>query len=257
MMDQRNERSLRLIRKGALTAETYALFAKWNDALPFEGNLRQGLAGMFQTSSWENEVRTTVRRRFRNQEEAQVLVGLAQRGLPFDEWCSCLHLWIGIHEEFYRLFSTEWLFPEFLTGRYIVRVDDVIPFVSEHWPRLKPEAKRLSDYGVTRIARDMIRMAADFGILTGAGASRKFATFHLTDRCFMYWAQRIAEHEGSTSMVPTSSLWRMVLMRPCDVEQELLRLHQYRKMEYQVAGSLVQLTLACPSSSEYAEGMIE
>jgi hypothetical protein len=41
-------------------------------------------------------------------------------------------------------------------------------------------------------------------------------------------------------------------MLPADVERELLRLHQYRKLDYQVAGSIVQLNL--PSGScEYAE----
>jgi hypothetical protein len=45
-------------------------------------------------------------------------------------------------------------------------------------------------------------------------------------------------------------------MRPADVEHELLRLHQYRKLEYQVAGSLVQLSLPCTSTREYAESMV-
>ncbi len=45
-------------------------------------------------------------------------------------------------------------------------------------------------------------------------------------------------------------------MRPGDVEHELLRLHQFRQIEYQVAGSLVQLSLPCPSSREYAERMV-
>ena len=35
----------------------------------------------------------------------------------------------------------------------------------------------------------------------------------------------------------------MFLMRPSDVERELLRLHQFRKLHYEVAGSLVQLSL--------------
>ena len=50
--------------------------------------------------------------------------------------------------------------------------------------------------------------------------------------------------------------WRMFLMRPADVEHELLRLHQFRKLDYQVAGSLVQLSLPCESAVEYAERMV-
>ena len=45
-------------------------------------------------------------------------------------------------------------------------------------------------------------------------------------------------------------------LQPADVEQELLRLHQFRKLEYHVAGSLVQLSLPYASSSEYAERMV-
>ena len=39
-------------------------------------------------------------------------------------------------------------------------------------------------------------------------------------------------------------------------QNEYLRLHQFRKLEYEVAGSLVQLSLPCASSREYAERMV-
>jgi hypothetical protein len=42
-------------------------------------------------------------------------------------------------------------------------------------------------------------------------------------------------------------------MRPADVEHELLRLHQFRKLQYEVAGSIVQLSLPYASLTEYAE----
>jgi hypothetical protein len=44
----------------------------------------------------------------------------------------------------------------------------------------------------------------------------------------------------------------MYLMSQDDVEQELFRLPQFRKIEYEVAGSLAQLKLPCSSSAEYA-----
>jgi hypothetical protein len=48
----------------------------------------------------------------------------------------------------------------------------------------------------------------------------------------------------------------MFLMRSADVEHELLRLHQFKKLGYEVAGSLVELRLPCASSGEYAERMV-
>ncbi|GAB6155985.1 hypothetical protein JCM17380_47370 [Desulfosporosinus burensis] len=256
-MARENNICQRLVRKGAMTTDTYALFSKWNDDLSFEENLLHGLSGMYQTASWEKEVLTTIRRRFRGKEDAQQLIKLAQAGLPFEEWCSCLLLWISIHEELYLSFAVDWLFPEFIDGRFVIRGEDVSPFVFENWPRLNPGVKSLSDYGVKRTALDLIRMATDLGILSGTRLKRNFATFHLSDRCFIYWAQRIAEYEGSTSKVITSPIWRTALMRPADVERELLRLHQFRKLDYQAAGSLVELTLPCSSASHYAEVMIK
>ena len=44
----------------------------------------------------------------------------------------------------------------------------------------------------------------------------------------------------------------MYLMDPDDVERELFRLHQYRKLRYEVAGSLAQLDLPCGTALQYA-----
>jgi hypothetical protein len=50
--------------------------------------------------------------------------------------------------------------------------------------------------------------------------------------------------------------WRMFLMTPADVEREVLRLHQYHKLDYQVAGSIVELKLPYGSAREFAERMV-
>jgi hypothetical protein len=47
----------------------------------------------------------------------------------------------------------------------------------------------------------------------------------------------------------------MYLMDSADVERELLRLPQFRKLYYEVAGSLAQLKLPCGSSMDFARGL--
>jgi len=44
----------------------------------------------------------------------------------------------------------------------------------------------------------------------------------------------------------------MYLMDAADVEREILRLHQFHKLHYEVAGSLVQLKLPYNSLVDYA-----
>ena len=98
-------------------------------------------------------------------------------------------------------------------------------------------------------------MAADFGLLRGS-VLKEFASYHLPERSFLYLLHAIRDEKQSPGKVIAAPDWRMFLMRPADVERELLRLHQFRKLEYEVAGSLVQLSLPCASSREYAERMV-
>ncbi len=252
----RSEVSQRLIRKGALVEETYAAFRDWRLDDDVDANLNRLANNWSGTSAWKNEIRLTLRRRFGSKRPAVLLITLAKSRLPFDEWRSCLLLWVSIREQLYRDFVTEWLYRQYVDGVYQITAEDVKPFVRGVWKTCNTKTVVLSDYGTSRTARDLVRMAKDFGLLTGDGSQKRFASFHLSDRCFLLWAQIIAEQEGATARVPGSQLWRFALMQPADVEQEILRLHQFRKLDYQVAGSLVQLSLPCETSIEYAERMV-
>jgi len=245
--------SQRLLRKGALAEETYQIFSQWDFSRSADENLLSGLEGAHGTAAWSNEVRITLARRFRNVDDAGSLIALAKNGLPFPEWQTCLLLWICLHEPLFGDFVSEWLFDKYSEGVMALRSEDVLPYINAYWDQRKPS--ELSEYGAIRTARDLLRMARDLSLMAGDGVTRTFARAHLSDRCFLYWAHVIAEREGSTARVPTSPLWRYALLRPFDIEHELLRLHQFRQLQYEVAGSLVQLSLPCVSSSEYAERM--
>jgi hypothetical protein len=245
--------SQRLLRKGALAAETYKLFSSWDQSASLDRNLEKGLQGEFSTDAWGREVRATLRRRFQSIPATQQLVHLAISGLPLEEWRSCLLLWIGLCEPLFGDFVRDWLFPEFEIGTFQIRTQDVGPFVEQYWKRQSPNS--LSAYGTTRTARDLLRMGVDLRLLQGKGPAKSFASHHLSDRCFVYWAHVIAEVEGSTARLIESRAWRLALMGPTAIENELLRLHQFRKLEYEVAGSLVQISLPCKSASEFVERM--
>jgi hypothetical protein len=95
-------------------------------------------------------------------------------------------------------------------------------------------------------------MAVDFGLLRGS-VVKEFVSYHLPERSFLYLLYAMRDEKHSPRKVLESADWRMFLMTPSDVERELLMLHQYRKLEYHVAGSIVELRLPCASTIEYAE----
>ena len=79
---------------------------------------------------------------------------------------------------------------------------------------------------------------------------------HLPERSFLYLLHAIRDEKRGPANILTSRDWRLYLMHPADVERELLRLHQFKKLDYQVAGSLVQLSLPCRSPQEFAERLV-
>jgi hypothetical protein len=177
---------------------------------------------------------------------------MAKRGQHFADWRDCCRLWIGASEEPFRSFTLDWLFREREDGRYFVRSDDVRPFVIEIW-KSRRTSRVLNDYGIIRTARDLIRTATSLGMLEGDGVSRTFNSLTMSDDTLVYYAQLIAEIEGSPIRIIDSALWRLAYMTPADVHTALLRLHQLRRLDYQVAGSLVQISLPYRSTLEFAE----
>lgn len=250
--------STRFSRKGALIEETYAVFRAWDRQTDLKTNLariREENPVGARNAGWLREITATLSSRFRSEDEVLPLVVLAQGSFPLEMWRPCLLWHIGQQDELFHLFLTRWLFPTHEDGAYRIRTEDVVPFVVEQTAGRLAGGKGLSEYGQVRAARDLLLMATDCGLLSGK-AVREFTSYHLTDESLLYVLHAIAEQESSPRRIIESPEWRMFLMTPQDVERELLRLHQFQRVEYQAAGSLVQLKLPCPSLLAYAESLV-
>ena len=250
-MKVKPEWSQRLLRKGLLVDETYGLFAGWAFCQSVEANLFTGLSGRQSTQGWDDEVVSTVRRRLRHFDLVKPLIILAQRGLPLRDWRDCLRLWVGATEEPFHTFATQWLEAERARGRSAIKSEDLLSVVATAAARTS-RAPPLSDYSRIRAARDLLKTAVDLGMLVGSGPVRTFASIAMSDHALVFYAHMIADLEGDASKVPQSPLWRLAFLDPQEVHLTLLHLHQFRRLDYQIAGSLVQLTLPFSSAIEFA-----
>lgn len=244
--------------KGALIDETYAVFAAWDFARSKRENLNRLREENFigaSSATWLRDVAKVLNRRFDPGGRDRPLVTLAKHGLPVEEWKPLL-LWHMTRDEFMvRDFLETWLFDAYEAGVFRVRTEDVEKYLGDIGARGGTIEHEWSEQTTKRVAAGLLKMAADFGLLRGAVA-KEFMSFQLPERSFLYLLHAMRDEKLSPSKLISSPDWRLFLMRPGDVEHELLRLHQYRKLEYQVAGSLVQLSLPCRSSCEYAERMV-
>jgi hypothetical protein len=247
------EWSQRLLRKGALAKEAYEVFAAWDDGLTTGQNLKAALSGRFATAGWGREVEATLLRRLRHFDLIRPLIALAKSGMSMADWRDCLRLWIGATEQPFHDFAITWLFVEHEKGRYQVRTDDVRAFFDKVAATRGPKAKVFSDYAKLRGARDLLRMATELGMLSGSGPVKTFASVAMSDDVVMFYAHMIADFEGNSSKMPGSKLWRLAFMAQPDVHLALLRLHQFRRLNYQVAGNIVQVGLPYKSALECAE----
>jgi hypothetical protein len=64
----------------------------------------------------------------------------------------------------------------------------------------------------------------------------------------------LLDRESNPAKVMEAPDWGIFLMSREAVHQELLRLHQYRKVEYHVVGSLIELRLPAPDLLTFANG---
>jgi hypothetical protein len=246
--------SQRFLRKGPLVEETYRLFATWRDDASVDENFDAAFGDRFPTVAWEKEVRATTSSRLRNLEAMRPLMILARKGMGLHDWRDCWRLWIGATEEPFGSFVRDWLAPQFSSGRLHVSAEDVREFAVKAWAGHSPK-RPLSEYGVARAARDLVNTASKLGLLSGSGVFKTFAAHSMSDDVLLFHAQMIGDLEGSPAKVPGSPLWRLALMSASEAHLTLLHLHQFRRLDYQVAGSLIQLTLPYPSSLAYAESL--
>jgi hypothetical protein len=250
--------STRLIRKGALIEETYTAFREWDLSLTIRENIheiRKGNLVGAKNVGWLHEILTTFSSRFTKTEDLEPLVILAKGNMDIALWKTCLLWHIGNVDELYYRFAVEWLFDQYKGGAYFLRTEDALPFVRKITDGRIASGGNLSDYGALRAARDLLRMAGDFGLLEGS-VNKKFANFHIPQEAFVYVLQGLSGDGRNTSRIISSKSWRLFLMEADDVERELLRLHQYKILEYQVAGSIANLKLPCGSLPEYARKLV-
>jgi hypothetical protein len=246
------------IVKGALVDETYAVFAAWDLKRSKRENLDRVREENFigaSSETWLRDVAKVLNRRFDPSGRDRPLVTLAHARCDVAVYKPIL-LWHSTRDEFLlRDFLTQWLFAAWDAGAYRVRPEELHDYLRSIGKRGGKIEHAWSEATLSRVAAGLLRMAADFGILTGT-ITKEFASYHLPEASFLYLLHAMRDESPSPRRMIDSMDWRMFLMRPADVERELLRLHQFRKLQYEVAGSLVELRLPCRSATEYAERMV-
>ena len=246
------------IIKGALIEETYAVLAAWDFTRSKRENLerlrRENFLGA-RTATWLRDLAKVLNRRLDPEGRDRALVLLAQSGCDLAEWKSIL-LWHITRDEFLlRDFLENGLFPAYEGGATGIQGEEVRAYLRSIARRGGVTEHAWSEATLARVAAGLLKIAVDFGLLRGKSV-KTFNAYSLPERSFLYLLHVLREKNPNARKIIEAPGWRMYLMRPADVEHEILRLHQFHKLDYQVAGSLAQMKLPCDTSAQYAERMV-
>lgn len=244
--------------KGAMIDETYAVFAAWDFARTKRENLDRLREENFigaGSATWLRDIAKVLNRRFDPEGRDRALVILAKEGCDLEEWKPLL-LWHLTRDEFLvRDFLQNWLYQAHEAGAFRVRPEDLYDHLRSIERRGGAGEHAWTENTLKRVAAGLLKIAADFGLLRH-GKVKELVTYHLPERSFLYLLHAILEEQGNPGKAIAAHDWRIFLMGPADVEHELLRLHQFRKLGFEIAGSIVQISLPCASARDYAERMV-
>ena len=239
-----------------MTDETYGIFREWDFDKTREENLtlaRENNTSGAPSSRQLLEVSKVINRRYDPNGADRALVEMAKRKVPLEVWRP-IQLWHMTRQEFLlRDFLTDWLSKEHESGAFKIRSGDLREYLEGLHERGLVEAP-WSEGTIKKIATSLLKSAVHFELMTGSVA-REFVSYHLPEQAFLYLLHALFEVYGNGGEVVRAADWRLYLMTQQQVESELLRLHQFRKLRYEVAGSLVELALPYESAAAYAQEM--
>lgn len=244
------------IIKGPMIAESYACLRSWNwseskaqNILRFKTETLAGAA----SSNWVRDVAFAMSSRFDPEGVDRPLTLLAQKDPGLDLWRPLL-LWHWTQREYLlRMFLLDWLGPRIREGFRRFKSEDLYPALENLWAPGGPVTEPWTESTIKHVAPALLKVGLSFGLLEGRLA-KTVAPFHLPEPCFLYVLHSLLDREGSARKAVQSCDWGIFLLEPLAVKQELLRLHQYRKLEYHAAGSLVELTMRHANLLDYVKG---
>ena len=242
--------------KGAMIQETYAALRVWEFSLTKPANLdrirKDNLIGAPNANALNNIVKR-VSSRYAPGGADRPLAVLAQRSLGIDLWKPLLLWHLAQSDGLLKKFILDWLYPRIEEGR-----NRFLPAeVAEHFAYLLKPGRRSegpwSEATLKRVSSGLLKLCSAFGLLEG-GTVKTAVPYHLPEPCFLYVLRALLDRETNPAKVLEAPDWRIFLMSRQAVHQELLRLHQYRKVDYHEAGSLIELRLPAPDLLSYANG---
>ena len=244
----------RIIKAGALLADTKTLLAHWDGATSVRENLdrvhRDNLFGKASRSRVGDILAIFRQRYLTDPAVTRALVSLVRRGLRPEAFDKILYFHAAQADRLLHDVVTDVLAPLHAQGRTDLAVGDIRVPVAR-WVEEGKTTGRWSKETTRRVVQGLLATLRDFGVLQGA-TTKRIAPSLLPTRAFAYIAFSLSRTEPSGARLVSSPEWRLFFLTPEGVERFLIEANQHDLLEYHAAGSVVRITFPAETPEEYA-----
>ena len=249
----------KIIKAGALLADTKTMLAQWDENLSVSENLarfrRENIFGKASRSRIEDILRIFRQRYLTSESVTRSLVNLVRGDFPTEGLDRILYFFTAQADLLLHDIVTETLAHFHSIGKVDVAPED-IRAVIVRWLDEGKMTSQWSENTLVRATREILSTLRDFGILQGA-AHKRLAPIYLPVEAFAYLAFYLRQRQPSGERLLDDPAWQLFFLSRQAVEHFFFEAHQHHLLEYHAAGSIIRITFPTTTMEEYAYALAQ
>ncbi len=249
----------KIIKAGALLADTKTLLLHWDIDASVQGNLqrlqRENIFGKASRSRIE-DIMAIFRQRYLTEEMVKrALVIFVNHRFSSTALDRILYFHAAKTDRLLSDVVTEILLP--IQSKGITTIDALeLQRILSSWVKEGRMTTFWEEGTVRRVSQGILSTLRDFGVLQGA-VQKKIAPAYLPVEAFAYLAFYLKQHQPSGAKLFDMPDWKLFFLSREGVERFLFEAHQNHLLEYHAAGTVIRLTFPSSSLEEYAHVLAE
>jgi hypothetical protein len=249
----------KIIKAGALLADTKTLLSQWDTAVTTIDNLtyarQANIFGKASRSRVEDILVIFRQRYLHDPAVAAALVALAKGQIAGESLNRILYFHAAQADALLHDAVTDLLAGLQANGRSQISSDQVQQWLKEQIAHGKmPSA--WSDETIERVAQGLLSALRDFGVLQGA-ANKRLAPGYLPVAAFAYVAFYLHQSQPSGRLLLEHPEWQLFFLPQSGVERYFVEAQLHRLLDYHAAGSVVRVAFPAATLEEYAHVILE
>ena len=249
----------KIIKAGALLADTKMLLSQWDTAVSTADNLaharQTNIFGKASRSRVE-DILTIFRQRYLTDPDVTAaLVTLVKGQISQEILNPILYFHAAQSDALLHDAVTDLLAGLQVNGRSQISSDQV-----QQWIRGQIDQGKTvspwSDHTISRAARTILSTLRDFGVLQGA-VNKRLAPAYLPVNAFAYIAFYLQQSQPSGRLLLEHPEWQLFFLPRSGVERFFVEAQLRRLLDYHAAGSVVRITFPTATLEDYAYVILE